>query len=258
MPADDSGSFSHAWDRYAQASDSARPGDEWGDPELWRAWFRELFVPFHVGTWQRAVEIGQGSGKYSEMVLEAGCQELLCLDVAPTFLELCAQHLARFGQSGRLHLAQLDERDPEALCRAVEQVGWREHVDAVYSIDAMVHLPLPQLTAYLRGAALVLRPHGVFLGTFADATTAGGRQKLLDDVDRTVRDGGDPSTGCFHFADTAIVRGVAEALGYEVAICAPDPIHGRDGLLAARLIDRSRAREAAARAAEVARTAQET
>jgi SAM-dependent methyltransferase len=232
------GRFAAAWDSYvagAPAPAGRWPGDEWGDATLWRAWFERLFEPFGVRQWQRAIEIGPGGGKYTERVLAAGPVTLAALDVSPAFQSVCAKRLAAPIAAGRLRQRLIDERDPDAVAGAAAELGWLGQVDAVFSIDTLVHLTTTQIAALLRSAVRALRPGGVFVGTFADATSQPGLGKLLADVDRVVRAGGDPATGCFHWTSPEILRGLAERCGYEVVLCDRDPRHGRDGHFVFRL-----------------------
>lgn len=232
--------FSSAWDRYVEAAaprDGKWPGDEWGDAALWQAWFARLFEPFGVARWQRAIEIGQGSGKYTELVLGAGAARLLALDVSPQFQAACASRLADRVASGRLLLRQIDELDPDALGNAARAVGWHDGVDAVFSIDTLVHLTATQITALLLSAAQVLAVGGVFVGTFADATSALGQQKLIGDIDRVIRAGGDPTTGCFHWTSPEVIRALGGRCGYTVELCELDAMHRRDGQFVLRFRD---------------------
>ena len=62
------------------------------------------------------------------------------------------------------------------------QAGWRGQVDAVYSIEAMVHVDLQYLMAYLLTAAAALRPEGKLIMTLATMNSDHGFGKLLRDV----------------------------------------------------------------------------
>jgi SAM-dependent methyltransferase len=238
------GGFASAWDDYAAR---ARPpqgkwvGDEWGDEQLWTAWFARLFTPHDVKKWKRAIEIGQGSGKYTRLVLAAGDATVLALDVSEKLLEVCAKRLAAEVAAGRLKLKQIGERDPDALARAAREAGFERDVDAVYSIDTLVHLTTTQLAALLLSATEVLRPGGCFIGTFANATSEAGLDKLVADVDRVVRGGGAPSTGCFHWSSPEVIRALAQRFGYSVVLCDLDPEHRRDGHFVLRLADPAKA-----------------
>lgn len=236
--------FADSWNSYADAANRGPgtwPGDEWGDAQLWRAWFDRLFVPAGVGRWSKAIEIGQGGGKYTAMAFAAGCREVLACDVSDRFLEVCRERFAPELAQGRLHLRCIDETDPDSLQRAADELQWRGQVDAVFSIDALVHVEFTAIAAYLLAATELLRPGGHFLMTFADATSEPGFRKLVQDIDRVVRERGHPRTGCFRWLAPELVRSVAQRMGFEVLICDLDPAHGRDGHLLAKLVDPERA-----------------
>lgn len=241
--------FAASWDEYAGRSKPAAgkwPGDEWGSPNLWRAWFDRLFVPAGVEQWRRAVEIGQGGGKYTALVLESGRGEIAACDVSQRFLDVCAQRFATEIAAGRLRLRRIAEDDPRALQGVARELGWLGTVDAVYSIDTLVHVEFTAVAAYLCAATELLRPGGHLILTFADGTSDAGFKKLVGDIDRVVRDHGHPRTGCFRWVSPELIRTTATRLGFDVLICDLDPEHHRDGHLLARFADPARA--AAARA----------
>jgi len=243
-PGEPTGRFSKAWDDYADRSCPSAgqwPGDEWGDERLWAAWFDRLFEPFGVRQWRRAIEIGQGAGKYTEKVLVAGDSNVLALDVSEKLRVLCERRLKSHVASGRLRIHGIDERDPDAIARAWRDAGWEGDVDAIYSIDALVHLTVTQVVALMLSGTEVLRVGGWFIGTFADGTSALGLNKLIFDMDRVVRGGSDPATACFHWCSPDLIRSLARHLGYEVAVCDLDPEHRRDGHFVLRFADRKQA-----------------
>lgn len=227
------GKFAAAWDDYAARATPPPgrwPGDEWGDEALWSAWFARLFEPYGVATWRRAIEIGPGAGKYTARVLAAAPQlELLALDVSERFQELCRQRFSKEVTQGRLLLARIDERDDRAVARAAAQVGWSGEVDALFSIDTLVHLTLHQLAALLLGATEALRAGGWFIGTFADGTSPAGLRKLVGDVPRVLQANGDPASGCFHWSSPQGITALAQFCGFDVVRCDLDPSHQRDG-----------------------------
>jgi len=246
---DSASSFADAWDGYVDQARSAGqdwPGDDWGDAAMWDQWFVRLFGRFDAGAWCRAVEVGQGTGKYTARVLKAGEAEVLACDVSGRFLELCRERLADYVALGRLHTAQIGERDPDVFVEAVAGLGWTGTVDAVFSIDTLVHLSFTQVVAVMLAATEVLRPRGLLTFSYACATSDAGRKKLVSDLDRVIRAGSGPATGCFHWLSPDLVRATAEAMGFEVEICDVDPYHHRDGHFVGRLHDPDRA--AAARA----------
>lgn len=248
------GPYGEAWNEYVENSsgageDQSWPGDEWGTPELWDRWFHLLFGCTGVQGWERAVEIGQGTGKYTQRVLEAGCKEVLACDVSGQFLELCRQRLSHHVGAGRLHLQQISESNPDAVQEACRERGWIGKVDGLFSMDTFVHLSFTHVVCYLLAATEVLAPGGFVVLTFADGSAEAGFQKLVQDLDRTIRRQGHPTTGCFHWITPALLRQTAERMGYQVIRCEVDPEHHRDGHFVATFEDAQKA--AAARALRV-------
>ncbi len=68
--------------RHSKALGVEWPGDEWGDPAQWERFYQELFVKHGVSDWQKAVEIGQGSGKYTLKVLSNPDVHIRAYDVS--------------------------------------------------------------------------------------------------------------------------------------------------------------------------------
>ena len=251
-PGEVDGAFARGWDHYADQAagrGGAWPGDDWGDAGLWDAWFARLFAPHEVDRWRKAVEIGQGTGKYTQRVLAAGCREVLAADVSERFLELCERRQERWVKERRLHLRRIDERDPRSLPAVVHERGWTGVVDALFSIDTMVHLTWTQVVAILAASTEFLRPGGLAIFSFADCTTETGFHKMLADVKRTLEADGDPATGCFQWVSPSLVRDTAERLGFDVLLCEPDDQHHRDGHFVGRFTDPERASSARARMA---------
>ncbi len=249
--ADDPGdsTFASSWDDYAKrgrADGNPWPGDEWGDAELWDAWFDRLISPFGVSDWKRAVELGQGTGKYTARALDAGCAEILACDVSRQFLDLCEERLASHVSAGRLHLLEIADNDPRALQGACAKRNWTGTVEAVFSIDALVHLPFNYVINYLVAATEVLQPSGLFIMTFANATSKAGLEKLIESVDETVRGRNDPGIGCFHWTSPDAISAAARFVGFDVLICDTDPFHHRDGHFVARFVDPRAAEQARA------------
>jgi SAM-dependent methyltransferase len=241
----ESGPYGSAWDSYVTSAEAGEtlPGDEWGDPKLWQAWYETLLEPAGAATWQRAVEIGQGSGKYTEKVLEAGCRQVLACDVSAHFVDLCRRRLATMVEAGRLHLQLIDSGNPRALQEACSALGWQGQVDGIFSIDTMVHVDFNLVAGYLLAGTEVLRPGGTFAMTFADGTSEQGFNKLFGEIDAVIRAHAHPGSLCFRWVTPELVAVTATRLGYSVIRCERDPRHGRDGILLARFEDPERAKE---------------
>lgn len=205
--------------RDAAAGDRAAariwPGDEWADPADWERIFRALLADRLPPSTTRLVEIGQGSGKYSEKVVRHfPAAELLCADVSDAFLQVLAERLAPEVAAGRVEGLLLDQRDPRQLLAAIERRGWLGQLDALYSIDAMVHVDLQIQFAYWLTAAEALRPGGLLALTLADPTTDDGFAKLLADVSVYFPQQGIPSHK-FEWLCPELVQVLLTRLGFE-------------------------------------------
>ena len=98
--------YARYWDKYVErffprinARAGAQyewPGDEWGGPEVWEGIHRQLLVPAGVQNWQRAVEIGPGSGKYTLQVLTDSQTVVRAYDVSAQFLKVCETRCEEF------------------------------------------------------------------------------------------------------------------------------------------------------------------
>ena len=101
-----------------------------------------------------------------------------------------------------------------------------------------------QKVCYMLAGTELLCAGGHLIFTFACGTSEPGLAKMIQDVDRTVGDGGHPSTGCFHWISLELMAAAASFLGYAVDLCEVDPEHGRDGHFVARLLDPAKAARA--------------
>ena len=237
-----------AWDAYVdqvfphrqQADPEAYqwPGDEWGNPRRLERTFQELLVPAGVTGWKRAVELGPGSGKYTLRVLEESAAVVRAYDVSANYLEVCRQRCASRVDEGRLHLTLLEEADPGHVLRDLGQAQWTREVDAIFSLDTMVHVDLQYMIQYLLTAALVLRSGGKLVLTLADPTTPGGFDKLLGDIkEMSPRKG--RLTYKFEWVAREMMTALLERLGFRVEHCDDDR---RDMRLIASLSEPGRAR----------------
>jgi SAM-dependent methyltransferase len=224
--------YADAWDGYVDRfSGDGWPGDEWGTEASWDQVFDKLFVG--VEQWQRAIEIGSGAGKYTERVLAAGNATVHAFDISARFLEVLHQRLATEFASGRLRTTLLDGARSQQMFETIEQSGWVRHVDAVYSIDAMVHVDFQYLIAYLLTAGLVLRPGGLLIMGVADATTDSGFNKLMAELRWVFSVQSDRRpTAKFEWISGEVLRSVLDRLGFEVVA----ERHSRDYEVMARLV----------------------
>jgi cyclopropane fatty-acyl-phospholipid synthase-like methyltransferase len=219
--------YGELWDRYVaesfprlQESDGrlTYPGEEWGNEQSWQRIFDKLFVPSGVAGWDAAIEIGGGGGKYTERVLRANDKvRVFGFDVSKNFLEATGQRLSSFVTADRLSLNEIDSVAPDAMLRRIEGAGLMRKVDAMFSIDAMVHVDLQYLFTYWVNAALVLKPGGRILMTLADPTTESGLQKITRDIRKFYKFQGRICPK-FEYLSEEIVRHVLGELGFEIEL----------------------------------------
>lgn len=246
--------YGELWDRYVaesfpklQESDSrlTYPGEEWGNEQSWQRIFDKLFTPSGVAGWDAAIEIGGGGGKYTERVLRANDKvRVFGFDVSKNFLEATAQRLDDFVQAGRLTLTEIDPVAPDAMMTLIGQAGLTRRVDAMFSIDAMVHVDLQYLFTYWVNAAQVLKPGGRILMTLADPTTESGLQKITRDIRKFYKFQGRICPK-FEWLSEEIVRHTLGELGFEIELLEAwsywDGRPARDLYLIAKLVDVTRA-----------------
>jgi SAM-dependent methyltransferase len=238
--------YGRYWDYYVESwedlhSDGGRlewPGDEWGHPEGWEGLYRSMFVPAGVAGWERAVEIGPGSGKYTLKVIESSSAVIRGYDVSAKFLEICDSRCAEDIRRERLSLHLLGGLDPDEMLTDLRSCGWERRVDAFFSINSMVHVDLQYLIVYLITAGLTLRPGGRLVLTLANAVSDLGFEKLVRDIAWTFPVQGRPlGSGKFEWLGPEIALSLLPRLGFEI-----DELddRGRDLALAASLTDPAR------------------
>lgn len=199
------GSNKEFWDTYVEGwKGDGLPGDEWGNPRSWDATFRRFFVG--AQSWKQAVEIGPGSGKFTEKVLGNRDVRVRGYDVSTKFLEVCRRRLP----SDRLDLRQLDTSTPAFLLD--DLADWKRQVDAIYSIGVFVHIDLQYLMPYLIAAAAVLKPGGKLIATFGNATTDVGFQRMLEDIRPFWSNPG----GKYEWLGGCVLESVLPRLGFEI------------------------------------------
>lgn len=255
---ENSGIFGRDWDDYVKlwpivrVSNSTKdlggrhqwPGDEWHTPEVWEEIYKQLFVPFGVDKWQKVVEIGPGSGKYTLKVLGNPRVVIRAYDVSPKFIDICMKRCDTYIQDKRLDVHLLGISEPNQLLTDITAHGWRRDVDAFFSIDAMVHVNLQYLIVYLITAALSLKPQGKLILTLADATTELGFLKLLKDIAWSFRtqDGSLGAGQQFAWLSPDLIEMTLERLGFTVQVLNNDH---RDLWIVSSLTDPSRAEQIA-------------
>jgi hypothetical protein len=241
------------WDRYLETWQGEHnadgkyewPGDEWGTPASWDELYANLFETAGVAGWQHAVEIGPGSGKYSDRVLRGSHATIRAYDVSAEFMRVCEQRCAPWIDANRLSLHLIEGQSPTEMLDDLAAVGLLRELDAIFSIDAMVHVDLQYLIVYFMVAALSLRTGGKLVLTLSNATSEEGFDKLIHDIGWTYPQQADPNgSGKFEWLSPEIVRFALSRLGFDVWMPSGE---GRDIWLIATLVDVSRATELEAR-----------
>lgn len=178
--------------------------------------YDRLLANAEAEAWSHAIEIGLGDARYTAEALAASpALRLLGFDVSPPVLEAAAARLAPEVATGRLALHRIDPAQPDGLLRVVEQAGLAREIDAVFSIDAMVHVGLQYQLAYWISAALVLKPGGWLILSVADATSPGGFARLVTDLPAAYRARGRPGSR-LDYLSPAMVKTLLELCGFEV------------------------------------------
>lgn len=222
------------WDYYAKQSKREGdrwPGDEWGTPESWERVFKKLFDEQGVQSWKNCVEIGPGSGKYTLKVLGASSDaHVIAADISPGYQEHFCSRMKEAGQLARVTPLLLNT-DSTTLRKAIEQKGWRGNLDALYSIDAMVHVDLQYIITYMITAAVCLKPGGRLIMTLSNVCSDKGFEKLVIDAKRMFAKMGQ-HTARFEWMSPDQVKSVLPRLGFAIDMLDSS---GRDILLAATL-----------------------
>lgn len=217
--------YSDHWDRYVKVEFPAKhkdkegiqwPGDEWANEPFWERVFETLFVPAEVKLWKVAAEIGAGAGKYTQLVFDAAPDvQVLLYDVSAEFLKVCKKRFKARIKAGQAHLQQLFGKDPAEMLLDIESRGLGRQLDAVYSIDAVVHVDFQYVAAYLTTAALTLRQGGYVILTLADASSEHGFLHLMRGISLYYDKQGQPC-GKFEYIGPEMVRRFLTRLGFEL------------------------------------------
>lgn len=178
--------YQQHWDFYAK---NARregdrwPGDEWGTPESWERVFKKLFLDQGAAGWRNCVEIGPGSGKYTIKLLQNSEAHVVAADISPGYQQHFRTRLTEAGLIDRVTPVLLDNNSA-TLRKAIEAKNWSGGVDALYSIDAMVHVDLQYIIAYWITAAASLKVGGRLVMTLSNVCSDKGFEKLIVDTKR--------------------------------------------------------------------------
>jgi hypothetical protein len=168
------------------------PGDEWGTHESWEQLFTKLFMIQGAEQWEHVFEIGAGSGKYANLVWNANADvKICCLDVASNFIDIVKACFQPRLEQTLFTCLIIQSAGDFPLEDAFTQLGW-PLLDAVYSIDAMVHVDFQYLISYFISVSRIMKPGGKPIMTLAGCTSPSGFQTLIHDIRRYFKHAGKP------------------------------------------------------------------
>jgi SAM-dependent methyltransferase len=232
--------YAASWDQYVKdvkPETGKWPGDEWSNEEFWQRTFQRLFVEQGAKDWRHCVEIGAGSGKYTQYLLAQSATDIIAFDISTEFLNVLRTRLASPIAAGRLIPELLRAQKSSEMYDVIAQRGWLRQVDAFYSIDAMVHVDLQYLMAYIATAALVLKQGGKLIMNLADATTDLGFEYLVDSI-KPYYPRQSRTDGKFEFMSRDLIRSLLQRIGFTLQFI---DLNGRDAHFVATLSDLSHA-----------------
>lgn len=201
---------SEVWDNYVVAMKSntkINPGDEWGNKDHWEILMNEIQSVVSISENRVFLEIGQGSGKYTKMILDRyPNSKVHCFDISSKYLDVARDVLKNY--EGRVTYNQLGNDVNEIIDRMKDQ-----RVDCFFSMDAMVHVDLQILISYMISARVVLKSEGKLIMTLADCLNTEGFRKLLQDAPAYYKLSGSPSTQ-FRWLSRDLVTGILNKVGF--------------------------------------------
>jgi SAM-dependent methyltransferase len=186
-------------------------GDEWVSPAVQENTFQLLLGDLEGQTCRRAIEIGPGSGKYTEMLLERTQAKISAYEFSAAFLSQLKERCRPEIDNGRLTARFIDWSDNAQLYE-LEQDHARQ-IDLFFAVDVFLMIDFQSVFIYLLSAALLLRPQGRFAATFADADSRSGWDRLVRDSARHSAFSDAPSTR-FHWISRSTVERSLAALGF--------------------------------------------
>lgn len=215
--------------RDAAGADWPWPGDEWADEALREATWRRIVGPADPASWREVVEVGPGSGKYTDMVLARSPAHVTAYEISPAFLGVLKRRCSGAVLDRRLDARLIDWTDNEGLLR--DYGDRRGSADLWFGIDVLLMMDFQSALVYLMSAAAMLRPGGRLVATFADGGTGSGIERMLRDAGRHSAFDQAPCTR-FHWVDRTLLESVLPRLGFGKLLIEHGP---EDGLDIARL-----------------------
>lgn len=222
--------YADDWDEYVKNSskysrmeptnkgrmDLIYPGDEWGTPEEWAVFSNRFLKPFLPDDLSGiAVEIGQGSGKYTLEIVDKTSQ-IICIDVSEEFMKIAKERLKSYSEQDRVHFELLKLQNCNEIVNLLRKRNLIGKIDLFFSIDSMVHVELHTLIAYFINAAKCLKVGGHMTMGVASCANNAGFARLLDETPWCY--GGMRPSHQFYFLSKDIIYLVLEKLGFEIVL----------------------------------------
>jgi len=213
-------------------ADLVFPGDEWGTKKEWsritNTYLKPLLPKDSNGI---AVEIGQGTGKYTLRVIDS-VSKIVCFDVSKKFIEIAESQLKDHIKQGTVFLEFLDLHNCYEIRDRLKKHDMIGKVDLFFSIDSMQHVELHTLFAYFVNAALCLKEGGYMVMTIGSCTNDDGFERLLMEIPWCY--GGHRPSHQFYFLSKDIILFCLDKTGFDVVTFE----EGRDILFVARKNDK--------------------
>jgi len=192
------------------------------------ATYATLLEPPLGERWETVVEIGPGSGKYTEMLLERTPASITAFELSPallsSMLDRCAPHVA----SGRLDGRPIDWVSNNGLIESASPLVGR--VDLFFAVDVFLMMDFQATLTYLISAANLLRPGGRFAATLGDADSQSGWERMIRDTGRHSAFSLAPDTR-FHWLSGTFIDQVFSRLGFRIVTHVSGPDGGNCGPL---------------------------
>ena len=196
------------------SADLVCPGDEWGTKKEWNRITNTYLKPYlPENSTGIAVEIGQGTGKYTLRVVDS-VSKIVCFDVSKKFIEIAGSKLKDQIEQGTVFLEFLDLHNCYEIRDCMKKQDLIGKVDLFYSIDSMQHVEFHTLFAYFINAAICLKSGGHMVITVANCTSDDGFKRLLKEIPWCY--GGNRPSHQFYFLSKDIIWYCLERLGFEV------------------------------------------
>lgn len=204
------------------------PGDEWANENLRENTYNLLLHYSASNLCQHIVEIGPGSGKYTEMLLDRTAATVTAFELSPALLGSLRDRCVNYVEAGRLSAHGMNWTENDELVAAIgDKAG---SVDLFFAIDVFLMMDFQSVLIHLISAARVLRIGGRFAATFGDADSDSGWSRMLSDANRHSAFALAPDTR-FHWLSASFLEQVLTRLGFTIVESVSGPQGGKFGTL---------------------------